>query len=67
MSTIHRYEPVLDVVDGEDAVCLTQEIVRIPSVVGDEEQLSAMPWPGGWAAWATTRSRGRRRCPAAPT
>ena len=40
MSTIHRYEPVLDVVDAEDAVRLTQEIVRIPSVVGDEGYLA---------------------------
>jgi acetylornithine deacetylase len=30
----------LDVVDGEDAVRLTQEIVRVPSVVGDEAALS---------------------------
>jgi acetylornithine deacetylase/succinyl-diaminopimelate desuccinylase-like protein len=35
-------DAVLDVVDGEEAVLLTQEIVRIPSVVGDEEELSAM-------------------------
>jgi acetylornithine deacetylase/succinyl-diaminopimelate desuccinylase-like protein len=31
---------VLDAVDVEDAVRLTQEIVRIPSVVGDEAELS---------------------------
>lgn len=31
---------VLDVVDLEDAVRLTREIVRIPSVVGDEAELS---------------------------
>jgi acetylornithine deacetylase/succinyl-diaminopimelate desuccinylase-like protein len=32
----------LDVVDTEDAIRLTQEIVRIPSVVGDEMELSDM-------------------------
>jgi acetylornithine deacetylase len=31
---------VIDAVDVEDAVRLTQEIVRIPSVVGDEAELS---------------------------
>ena len=31
---------VLDVVDVDDAVRLTQEIVRIPSVCGDEAELS---------------------------
>lgn len=31
---------VLDVVDVEDAVALTQEIVRIPSVCGEEAELS---------------------------
>ena len=35
-------DAVLDVVDGEEAVLLTQEIVRVPSVVGDEEELSVM-------------------------
>ena len=35
-------DDVLGVVDGEEAVLLTQEIVRVPSVVGDEEQLSVM-------------------------
>ena len=40
MGTIHRYEPVLDVVDAADAVLLTQEIVRIPSVVGEEGPLA---------------------------
>jgi acetylornithine deacetylase/succinyl-diaminopimelate desuccinylase-like protein len=30
----------LDVVDGEEAVLVTQEIVRVPSVVGDEAELS---------------------------
>jgi acetylornithine deacetylase/succinyl-diaminopimelate desuccinylase-like protein len=33
-------EAVLERVDAEDAVRLTQEIVRIPSVVGDEAKLS---------------------------
>ncbi len=33
-------EAVLDVVDVDDAVRLTQEIVRIPSVVGEEQELS---------------------------
>jgi acetylornithine deacetylase/succinyl-diaminopimelate desuccinylase-like protein len=33
-------EAVLDVVDVDDAVRLTQEIVRIPSVVGEEHELS---------------------------
>jgi len=32
----------LDVVDNEDAILLTQEIVRIPSVVGEEAELSDM-------------------------
>jgi len=33
-------EGVLEAVDREDAVRLTQEIVRVPSVVGDEGELS---------------------------
>ena len=33
-------ELALDVVDGEEAILVTQEIVRVPSVVGDEAELS---------------------------
>jgi succinyl-diaminopimelate desuccinylase len=33
-------ELALDVVDGEEAIRLTQEIVRTPSVVGDEAPLA---------------------------
>ncbi len=40
MATRSMPEAVLERVDTEDAVKLTQEIVRIPSVVGDEAALS---------------------------
>jgi acetylornithine deacetylase/succinyl-diaminopimelate desuccinylase-like protein len=40
MSSRPLTEAVLEVVDFEDAVRITQEIVRVPSVVGDEGELS---------------------------
>jgi acetylornithine deacetylase/succinyl-diaminopimelate desuccinylase-like protein len=40
MATAPPSDPILDVIDLEDAVRLTQEIVRIPSVCGDEAELS---------------------------
>jgi acetylornithine deacetylase len=40
MGALHELEPVLSVVDAERAVRLTQDIVRIPSVVGEEGPLA---------------------------
>ena len=40
MTTAPPSDAVLDVIDLEDAVRLTQEIVRVPSVCGDEAELS---------------------------
>jgi acetylornithine deacetylase/succinyl-diaminopimelate desuccinylase-like protein len=40
MSSRPLTEAVLEVVDFEDAVHITQEIVRVPSVVGEEGELS---------------------------
>jgi acetylornithine deacetylase len=40
MATAPQSDAILEVIDLEDAVSLTQEIVRIPSVCGDEAELS---------------------------
>ena len=40
MSSGSATDVALDVVDREEAVALTQEIVRVPSVVGEEHELS---------------------------
>jgi acetylornithine deacetylase/succinyl-diaminopimelate desuccinylase-like protein len=40
MAAIDRLEELSGLVDTDDAVVLTQEIVRIPSVVGEEAELS---------------------------
>ena len=42
MSSGSATDIALDVVDREEAVTLTQEIVRVPSVVGEEHELSDM-------------------------
>ena len=74
-----RLEAMIDVVDVDDAVRLTQEIVRIPSVVGDEGELSdaltermrgdglRRGLPAGGPARAQQRDRRRRLGRPGPT
>ncbi len=54
-------------VDIDGAVQLTREIVRIPSVVGEEAELVRLPVPADVDGWASIASTSRTRSRVART